>query len=170
MGGISGIAAAARLTDHGIETRLLEAEDTLGGRIGTCSQGLLELDLGGRNFSVEDANLTRLLARFGASALEEYRFNSVSVGGPRFDARRGGSPLTRIRRLVSNVMAVGPAGLRKLWKVADGARQAPSGGMIGSPYWVQLAEELADPTAATYFGSRICRSRPASVDPAHDGV
>jgi monoamine oxidase len=87
-GGISGIAAAARLIERGFAPLLIESELMLGGRIGTQIHGTTDVDLGGRNFSMDDHHLLQLLRFFGGYELSDYHFNSVSVGIRRsFDIR-----------------------------------------------------------------------------------
>lgn len=155
-GGISGIAAAAQLVERGFAPLLMESELVLGGRIGTQMHGTTEIDLGGRNFSMEDHYLLQLLRFFGGCELSDYRFNSVSVGvGRSFDMRSGGGPLTRAKRLVDNAFSIGPSALRRLAKVTSAARQKPGSGLVGSPYWTRLATQTSDPAATSYFGNDV---------------
>ena len=155
-GGISGIAAASRLIERGIETVLLESELALGGRIGTRVHGTTEIDLGGRNFSANDSQLLQVLGIFGVSVLSDYHFNSVAVGiGRGFDTRSGGGPLTRTKRLLGNAISVGPRQLRTLAKVVSGARQGAGAHLLCSPYWIRLARDVGDPVVTSYFGNDV---------------
>jgi oxygen-dependent protoporphyrinogen oxidase len=153
-GGISGIAAAHRLRGRGFTPCVLEAEPALGGRIGARLDGSAEVDLGGRNFSAGAAPLIDLLRAFGITDLVDYRFSSVSVGTARpFDATRGGGALAGAGRFLANLAALPPAQLLRLQGVARTARRAPDANLLGSPYWVELAERTSDPTVASYFGA-----------------
>jgi protoporphyrinogen/coproporphyrinogen III oxidase len=155
-GGISGIAAASRLIERGFSPLLIESEPMLGGRIGTQRHGTTEIDLGGRNFSMNDHHLLQLLRSFGGCELSDYHFNSVSVGiGRSFDVRRTGGPLTRAKRLVDNVISIGPYALGRLVKITSAARRGPGSGLICSPYWTRLAEQTSDPVVTSYFGNNV---------------
>jgi protoporphyrinogen/coproporphyrinogen III oxidase len=154
-GGISGIAAATRLGEHGYTVQIFEAASILGGRIGTRQHGDVELDLGGRNFSASDEPLFSLFRSFGIDELADYHFNSVHVGdGPHMDMRRGGSVLTRIKRFLNMMTAVGPTNLFRLRRVAESAR-GEKASLIGTKFWTQLAEDTSDPAAVAYFGPRV---------------
>ena len=155
-GGISGMAAAVRLAQNGFSTQLFESGSILGGRIGTRRHGSLEIDLGGRNFGATDKHLVELLGYVGITDLSDYRINSVSVGTKRsFDMRMGGNFLTRMRRLIANAGSAGLFDLLRLRRIANGARLDATGAVVGSPYWIQLAEANADPAAASFFGNAV---------------
>ncbi len=51
-GGITGLAAAWTLSDHGIETVLLEASDRLGGKLHTIDVGGVQMEAGADSFVV----------------------------------------------------------------------------------------------------------------------
>jgi oxygen-dependent protoporphyrinogen oxidase len=157
-GGISGIAAASRLIERGFAPLLIESELMLGGRIGTQIRGTTEIDLGGRNFSMDDHHLLQLFRFFGGCDLSDYHFNSVSVGTGRiFDMRRTGGLPTRAKRLVDNVISIGPYALGRLAKITSAARRTPGSGLIGSPYWTRLAKQTSDPVVTSYFGDNVAR-------------
>jgi oxygen-dependent protoporphyrinogen oxidase len=155
-GGISGIAAAARLVAKGFTTRILESETTLGGRMGVRRDGTTEVDLGGRNFSSGDTRLIELLATLGITEFSRYDINSVSIGTSRpFDMRSGGDVPTRLRRALRNAISASPFDLLRLRRVVRGARSEPESGIVGGPYWARLAEENEDPAATSFFGRTV---------------
>lgn len=47
--GASGIAAAYYLQQHGVDVELIEREEQLGGRIGSCMLGDRLMEMGGKN-------------------------------------------------------------------------------------------------------------------------
>jgi protoporphyrinogen/coproporphyrinogen III oxidase len=155
-GGISGIAAATYLVQRGFKTCLLEASPVLGGRVGTRRTNHGEVDLGGRNFTLHDTNLLELFGAYGVHDLCDYQFNSRAVGQTRsVDLRSTGTVATRLTRLVRNIAAVGPRSLSRVYQLARRARRIPGGGLVGSPFWAELAETTGDPTAAHYFGDAL---------------
>lgn len=64
-GGVSGIAAAVALVDHGCDVRVLEARCRLGGRIETGDVAGLAVELGGEFIDEIESDLSRLLSRLG---------------------------------------------------------------------------------------------------------
>ncbi|MEZ4238058.1 MAG: FAD-dependent oxidoreductase [Myxococcota bacterium] len=155
-GGISGIASAVALGDAGYDVCVVESEEVLGGRIGSRRHGEVDIDLGGRNFGEESHALLGLLERFGVDTLMDYHYNSASVGTRHwFDMRSGGRPTEIAARWARNLRVAGPRQLWRVRQVSRGALGAVGGRMVGSPYWVDLAERTGDPTAAEYFGRNV---------------
>lgn len=71
-GGLAGLTAARRLHDHGIDVRVLEARDRVGGRTYTRSVGGEPVDLGAQWIGPGQDHIQNLVAEFGLETFDQY--------------------------------------------------------------------------------------------------
>ena len=102
--GYSGLAAALRLHDLGIEVTVLEASDRVGGRIWTERRGdRSAIDHGGQWVGPTQTHLLSLARRFGCGTFETWDTgNHLEIWHDGTKVRyRGGAPLDRPRSRVA---------------------------------------------------------------------
>jgi len=78
-GGASGLAAAFFLKQRGLESVVIERDNTLGGRMGTVSLGDRSIDCGGKNIGKRYTLFREFAASLGTHAFEYFGLNSSQV-------------------------------------------------------------------------------------------
>lgn len=175
--GLSGLAAALRLRDHGRRVLVLEADARVGGRTetGHFADGQW-IELGGQWVAEDHTELRRLIARFGLRLVPmaaEGRVVSIH-GGRRDEGRSSSAPalpppaardlnraLARLGRIVESVDLAEP------WLTADADR------LDRQTFDSWIREELATEAARRYFRAAhgaIFAPDPVEVSTLHAAV
>ncbi len=74
--GYAGLAAALHLVDHGVDIAVLEARNRVGGRVWTCRDDVVPLDLGGMWVGALHTRFRSLLHRFALDTFPTPAFGS----------------------------------------------------------------------------------------------
>jgi oxygen-dependent protoporphyrinogen oxidase len=161
-GGASGLAAAFFLRQLGIESLIVERDDSPGGRMGTVQLGERSLDCGGKNIGKRYALFRRFAASVGAYPFEYFGLNSSqAVDGTvkTVDAR------ARWRTLLDLTRGLAMTDLLRFGHLVWRVKADEAGGYLGSPLSRKLAARFDDQPASRYFSREFCTRvlRPMSV-------
>ena len=161
-GGASGLAAAFFAKQRGLESVVIERDDTLGGRIGTVSLGNRSIDCGGKNIGKRYTLFREFAASLGTHPFEDFGLNSSQVIDGKvttFEARSRWKTLRDVMRGVAgkDVLRFG----HLVWRV----KSNKDAGYLGSPLSRRLASRYDAQPASAYFSQEFCRRvlRPMSV-------
>ena len=89
--GLSGLAAARRLTSRGVDVVVLEARDRVGGRVLTRQVGVDRFDLGGQWIGPGQERLAALALRLGVATFPTYATGDKVLDDGASVARYGGT-------------------------------------------------------------------------------
>jgi len=161
-GGVSGIAAAHYLHQHGVDTEILEASRRLGGRIGSCQLGDRWLDFGGKNIGRHYHLFRRFTAAMGDNPYEFFGINSSQVRDGEivtFDSSR------RWRGMLELARGGTMMDLLRFGRLCLAVKRNEDNGYLGSPYFDALGQRLDDEPASARFSPEFCRRvlRPMTV-------
>jgi oxygen-dependent protoporphyrinogen oxidase len=161
-GGASGLAAAYFLKQRGLESAIVEQDQTIGGRIGTVTLGDRPVDCGGKNIGKRYLLFRQFAQSLGQHQLEYFGLNSSQVidGKVRtFEASARWRTMAQLARGVapSDVLRFG----RVLWRV----KSDEAAGFLGSKYCRTLERRYDAAPASRYFSSEFSQRivRPMSV-------
>ncbi|MEJ2540220.1 MAG: FAD-dependent oxidoreductase [Gemmatimonadota bacterium] len=91
--GVSGLHAALRLSEHGLQVRLLEAADRVGGRLRSVSVEGGGLDLGATWFWPNEPTVRGLIRELDLPTHPQYRRGDALYQDPRGVQRLSGNPI-----------------------------------------------------------------------------
>ena len=161
-GGASGLAAAFFLQQFGMESKIVERDSGIGGRMGTVELGGRSLDCGGKNIGRQYKLFRQFATSLGTHPLEYFGLNSSQVFNGKihtFDASARWRTMLNLTRGLSpkDVIRFG----RLLWRV----KSDEANGYLGSPYSRFLAQRFDSAPVSEYFSPEFCRRfiRPMSV-------
>lgn len=160
-GGLAGLAAAARLAESGWRVKVLEKEDTVGGRCGTARSGDFLFDTGAQHFhdSYDDTISTAIRAGLG----DRFRIPQEPKG-----IYHGGRLATFVPRVLDPLTllpwdALGAAGLLDVPSVGASLLAGYRGYNLRFPYWWKKGDER---TASDFLARRTtARYRRAIAEP-----
>jgi oxygen-dependent protoporphyrinogen oxidase len=161
-GGVSGMAAAFFLRQHGIDSEIIEKDGAIGGRMGSLQLGDRWVDFGGKNLGKRYKLFREFVATLGQHEFEYFGLNSSQVRNGKiitFEGTRRLRTLVEIGRDASLRDAVRFA--RLLWQV----RSNEENGYLGSEFFGSVGRQHDMSPASTYFSGDFCRRiiRPMSV-------
>ncbi len=155
--GLAGLAAARRLTAAGIDTRVLEARDRVGGRTeGTLTSDGTAVDLGGQWIGPGQTRIAELATECGLDTFDTYNAGSllVDLAGKqsRMGSTRGAVPKLNPIALVDLAQ-----GLRRFTRLANRVplaepwRAKNAELLDGQTFETWIRHNLRTPTGRNYF-------------------
>lgn len=148
-GGISGIAAAFYLTRRNIKVDLYEAEERIGGRIGSELLNGRWLDFGGKNVGKNYRLFRDFVGACGLHDYEYFGFNtSQIVDGKVVKINKEGAKLLNTLRFMR---LCGLDGIRKLYPHVQAIQKDRSEGVLNSDYFIRVAEQYDHLSLAGYL-------------------
>ncbi|MET7768958.1 FAD-dependent oxidoreductase [Nocardia sp. NPDC005366] len=161
-GGISGLAAAHRLYEAGHRVDLIEAEATLGGRMGFDMLGERPIMVGGKNIGRRYTQVRAFVAAMGGAEYEQFGINSSQI----IDGELITLDNPGVTGLVRHLLRIGtPADVVKMLYYGMRVRLAPRNRYLGSPYFTRLGATRDQATLDTLFTPGLGRHalRPMSL-------
>lgn len=152
-GGASGIATAYYLRQHDINVELIEREEQLGGRIGSCMLGNYPMEMGGKNIGKDYQLFREFSTAIGNHPYEYFGLNSSRV--------RHGQILTmdskrRWRSMVNFLRYCSPKDIFWFLQMYLAVKRNESNGYLGGSYFASLSKRFDDQPASTYFSREFC--------------
>jgi len=148
-GGISGIAAAYYLQQHGAEVDLYESGRSIGGRIGSESLDGRFVDFGGKNIGRKYSRFRDFVTELGGLDFEYFGFNTSQVVGGRVISLN--KEKSRLRNLLRVFSLAGPGGVMKLMPMIQAVRKDLEQGFLNTPYFNAIADRYDDRSLASFF-------------------
>jgi oxygen-dependent protoporphyrinogen oxidase len=161
-GGASGLGAAFFLQQRGLESVVVERDNTLGGRMGTVTLGDRSIDCGGKNIGKRYTLFREFAASLGSHPFEYFGLNSSQVIDGKVTTFEARSRWKTLRDVTRGVAATDMLRFGHLvWRV----KSNESAGYLGSPLSRRLAARYDQHPASQYFSPEFCRRvlRPMSV-------
>lgn len=160
--GISGLTAAVRLHNAGVDVDLLERDSNLGGRFGVDTLGDKPVMLGGKNIGRKYSSLRAFLGWLGATKYEEFGINSSRVLNGRVLTVDSSN---RLQSLKSVLQMGAPRDLLRLARIASQVRKDESARFLGSELSWHLYSRYGDEVLSECFGREITSNllRPITV-------
>jgi oxygen-dependent protoporphyrinogen oxidase len=150
--GVSGIASAFYLRQRNIEVDLYEAEERIGGRIGSEPMLGRRVDFGGKNIGRHYLHFRKFAKACGNDEFEYFGLNtSQLVDGHVMKISKEGAPLSNAIKLLS---LCGFDGVRKLYPLVDAVRKNRRQGVLCSDYFKAISERCDHLTLAEYLKRR----------------
>ena len=150
--GISGLTAALRLHNAGIEVELLERDSKLGGRFGIDTLGDRSVMLGGKNIGRKYSSLRAFLRSLGVENYEEFGINSSRV----IDGRILTLDSSKRLQSLKSILQMGTLGdLLKLTRIAVRVHKDKSARFLGSELSSNLYSRYGDEVLSEFFGRKI---------------
>lgn len=160
--GISGLTAAVKLHNAGINVELLERDSKLGGRFGIDALGDKSVMLGGKNIGRKYSSFRAFLRRLGVANYEEFGINSSRV----IDGRILTLDSSKKLQSLKNILQMGTFGdLLRLARIAGRVRKDESARFLGSEFSSNLYSRYGDEVLSGFFGQKITSNilRPMTV-------
>lgn len=152
-GGASGIATAYYLQQQGIDVELIEREEQLGGRIGSCMLGDRPMEMGGKNIGKDYHLFREFSTAIGDHPYEYFGLNSSRV--------RDGKVLTmdskrRWRSLLRFLSRCSPKDVLCFLHLYLATKRNEDNGYLGGPFYASLSKRFDDQPVSAYFSKEFC--------------
>ncbi len=150
--GVSGIASAFYLRQRNIEVDLYEAEERIGGRIGSEPMLGRRVDFGGKNIGKHYRQFREFAGACGNPDFEYFGLNtSQLVKGHVLKISKEGAPLSNTIKLL---MLCGFDGVRKLYPLIRAVQKDHLQGVLGSDFFRTVSDRYDHLTLAEYLKER----------------
>ena len=162
-GGISGIAAAYYLNQQNIDVDLIDAAQSIGGRIGSEVLDGRIVDFGGKNIGKNYRRFRCFVKDYGDLPFEQFGFNTSQVVGGR--VIKISKEKAKLRNLMRLVYLSGLKGFFKLSPLVKAVKSDHEQGVLNSDFFNSIAEQNDHGSLSVYFGERCSQHviRPVTV-------
>jgi oxygen-dependent protoporphyrinogen oxidase len=161
--GVSGIATAFYLRQQNIDVDLYEAEERIGGRIGSEQLLARRVDFGGKNIGRHYTLFREFVKTCGDPEFEYFGLNTSQLVNNR--VVRISRENSRLMNLIRILKLCGFEGFRKLDPQVRAILDDRSQGVLGSDYFIKISELYDHMTLAGYLNKRCVNNvvRPITI-------